>query len=95
MEHGDVIVLSAGIYHRFTLDERNVIETIHLLEVRRAAVAPYNRGESTNAYPIRHHYLRTIGVGASTIGKEDVAVWKKLRFARLSLASQGFSLFPR
>ncbi|TFK50152.1 1,2-dihydroxy-3-keto-5-methylthiopentene dioxygenase [Heliocybe sulcata] len=63
MEPGDMIVLPAGIYHRFTLDERNVIKAMRLFKDE-PKWTPYNRGASTDENPIRHDYLRAIGVGA-------------------------------
>ncbi|KZT20439.1 1,2-dihydroxy-3-keto-5-methylthiopentene dioxygenase [Neolentinus lepideus HHB14362 ss-1] len=63
MEPGDMIVLPAGIYHRFTLDEKNVIKALRLFKDE-PKWTPYNRGESTDTNPIRHDYLHTVGVGA-------------------------------
>ncbi len=42
MEAGDMIVLPAGMYHRFTLDERNYLKAMRLF-VGEPVWTPYNR----------------------------------------------------
>ena len=63
VEPGDLLVIPAGIYHRFTLDEGNYIKAIRLFQEEPKWV-PYNRSEETEVNPYRLDYLRVVGVGA-------------------------------
>ncbi|KAF8176918.1 Acireductone dioxygenase ARD family [Pholiota molesta] len=63
MEPGDLLVIPAGIYHRFTLDEANRISALRLFQDE-PKWAAYNRSEATEANPHRREYLKSIGVGA-------------------------------
>lgn len=63
MEAGDMIVLPAGIYHRFTLDERNYIKAMRLF-VGEPVWTAYNRGEDADAKPARAAFLAALASGA-------------------------------
>ncbi|KAJ8597212.1 1,2-dihydroxy-3-keto-5-methylthiopentene dioxygenase [Rhizopogon salebrosus TDB-379] len=61
VDAGDLIVLPAGIYHRFTLDEKNTIKAMRLFKDEPKWI-PYNRDEATDANPYRINYTRTLAV---------------------------------
>ncbi|TFK67971.1 Acireductone dioxygenase [Pluteus cervinus] len=60
---GDLLVVPAGIYHRFTLDEADDIKVMRLFQDEPKWV-PHNRGVDTDANPHRAEYLRAISLSA-------------------------------
>ncbi|TMS36457.1 hypothetical protein L596_003613 [Steinernema carpocapsae] len=55
-EEGDLLVLPAGIYHRFTVDSNDFIHAIRLFKGV-PVWTPYNRDEQTDKMSIRHEYV--------------------------------------
>ncbi|GAV09220.1 hypothetical protein RvY_18795 [Ramazzottius varieornatus] len=56
VEKGDLIVLPAGIYHRFTLDQKLYIKAMRLF-VGEPVWTPYNRDDKTDESAARSGYL--------------------------------------
>ncbi|KAM8952452.1 acireductone dioxygenase [Pelodytes ibericus] len=57
MKKGDMITLPAGIYHRFTLDEKNYVKAMRLF-VGEPVWTPYNR--PADNYEARNKYLQSL-----------------------------------
>ncbi|XP_003464980.1 acireductone dioxygenase [Cavia porcellus] len=55
MEKGDMITLPAGIYHRFTLDEKNYVKAMRLF-VGEPVWTAYNR--PAEHFPARKQYMK-------------------------------------
>jgi len=58
LEKDDLIILPAGIYHRFTTDENNYIKAMRLFQDEPKWTA-LNRGEVTDVNQHRKNYLET------------------------------------
>ncbi|KAG9080213.1 1,2-dihydroxy-3-keto-5-methylthiopentene dioxygenase [Ceratobasidium sp. 370] len=61
MEKGDLLVLPAGIYHRFTLDTGDYIKALRLFQDEPKWI-PHNRSAETDINEHRKRYVQTITV---------------------------------
>ncbi|GAA5880192.1 hypothetical protein JCM16303_001247 [Sporobolomyces ruberrimus] len=59
MEPKDLIVLPPGIFHRFTLDDKNYIKAMRLFQDEPKWV-PHDRSAETEKNPYREEYLKTV-----------------------------------
>ncbi|ADV24520.1 1,2-dihydroxy-3-keto-5-methylthiopentene dioxygenase [Cryptococcus gattii Ru294] len=65
LEAGDLIVLPAGIYHRFTVDSANTITAMRLFQDE-PKWTPYSRqADGTDKLGSRDKYLETVRVGVA------------------------------
>ncbi|MCJ1368010.1 1,2-dihydroxy-3-keto-5-methylthiopentene dioxygenase [Acarospora aff. strigata] len=60
LEKDDLIILPAGIYHRFTTDSNNYIKAMRLFK-EEPKWTPLNRGPQVDDNPYRKEYVRTKG----------------------------------
>ena len=60
LTQGDLVIMPAGIYHRFTTDEANYTRAMRLFK-QDPKWTPLNRGEETDANEYRRNYLSTRG----------------------------------
>ncbi|KAJ3748374.1 Acireductone dioxygenase ARD family [Lentinula detonsa] len=58
---GDLLVIPAGIYHRFTVDEGDLVQAVRLFKDEPKWSAIY-RGAESDANPHRIDYLKSIAV---------------------------------
>lgn len=58
LEKGDLIIMPAGIYHRFTTDDQNYTKAMRLFK-EDPKWTPLNRGEETDKNQYRQEYLRS------------------------------------
>lgn len=65
MSPGDLITLPAGIYHRFTMDEKNFIKAMRLF-VGDPVWTPINRPEA-DSHPVRSTFLEDLKNGTITL----------------------------
>ncbi|KAF8301437.1 Acireductone dioxygenase [Clavulina sp. PMI_390] len=63
IEPSDLLVLPAGIYHRFTLDENNSIKVLRLFKDE-PKWTPHNRSDDTESNPYRLNYVREVSSNA-------------------------------
>ncbi|KAJ9627221.1 1,2-dihydroxy-3-keto-5-methylthiopentene dioxygenase [Taxawa tesnikishii (nom. ined.)] len=58
LEKGDLMIMPAGIYHRFTTDEQNYTKAMRLFK-EDPKWTPLNRGAETDSNSFRAKYLET------------------------------------
>jgi 1,2-dihydroxy-3-keto-5-methylthiopentene dioxygenase len=59
VEKGDLVILPAGIWHRFTVDETDYIQAMRLFKDE-PKWTPLNRTEQMEENPVRKEYVHTV-----------------------------------
>ncbi|GAA6047102.1 hypothetical protein JCM3770_004198 [Rhodotorula araucariae] len=59
VEPKDLLIVPAGVYHRFTLDEGDYIKAMRLFQDEPKWI-PHDKSESTDANPFRKQYLQAL-----------------------------------
>ncbi|KAI4226278.1 MAG: hypothetical protein L6R40_008298 [Gallowayella cf. fulva] len=59
LEKGDLIILPAGIYHRFTTDNQNYIKAMRLFKDE-PKWTPLNRAPEVDSVPARREYISSV-----------------------------------
>ncbi|KAI4120250.1 MAG: hypothetical protein LQ341_007566, partial [Variospora aurantia] len=59
LKKGDLIILPAGIYHRFTTDSNNFVKAMRLFKDE-PKWTPLSRGPQSDENPVRQEYLATV-----------------------------------
>ncbi|KAM0752092.1 1,2-dihydroxy-3-keto-5-methylthiopentene dioxygenase 2 [Meredithblackwellia eburnea MCA 4105] len=62
MTEGDLLVLPAGIYHRFTLTSKDYVQALRLFKDEPKWI-PYDRSAETDINPYRKDYIDIRGAG--------------------------------
>ncbi|KND05161.1 acireductone dioxygenase (Ni2+-requiring) [Spizellomyces punctatus DAOM BR117] len=65
-EAGDMIILPAGMYHRFTLDTKNYLKAMRLFK-EDPKWTPLNRSSETDVNPYRKDYLASFAQPAAAL----------------------------
>ena len=64
LERGDLMIMPAGIYHRFTTDEKDYTKAMRLFK-EDPKWTPLNRGEETEGNSYRQEYVKMREAGGA------------------------------